>query len=41
DEASVVEATGAAIFLIDGEYNNIKITHPSDLAVAEKILEAL
>jgi len=39
DEASVVEATGQKVFLINGEYNNIKITRPLDLVTAEKILE--
>ncbi|OIR00734.1 2-C-methyl-D-erythritol 4-phosphate cytidylyltransferase 2 [mine drainage metagenome] len=39
DEATVVEATGKEIFLIEGEYNNIKITRPIDLVIAEKILE--
>ena len=39
DEATVVEATGKEIFLIEGEYNNLKITRPIDLLIAEKILE--
>ena len=39
DEATVVEAMGQPIFLIEGEFNNIKITHPIDMVVAEKILE--
>ena len=39
DEATVVEATGQEIFLIEGEYENIKITRPVDLLIAEKILE--
>ncbi|ANI89517.1 2-C-methyl-D-erythritol 4-phosphate cytidylyltransferase [Arachidicoccus ginsenosidimutans] len=38
DEASVVEAFGKEIFLIDGESENIKITRPVDLVVAESIL---
>jgi 2-C-methyl-D-erythritol 4-phosphate cytidylyltransferase len=38
DEATVAEAAGHAIYLIDGEYDNIKITRPADLLVAEKIL---
>lgn len=38
DEASVVEASGNEIFLIEGEYNNIKITRPIDLIIAEKIM---
>ena len=39
DEATVVEAYGEKIFLIDGDYNNLKITRPIDLLIAEKILE--
>ena len=39
DEATVMEAFGKEIFLIDGEYENIKITRPLDLLLAEKILE--
>lgn len=38
DEATVVEASGTAVYLIDGEYTNIKITRPVDLLVAERIL---
>lgn len=38
DEATVVEASGNPVFLIEGEYSNIKITRPVDLLVAEKIL---
>jgi 2-C-methyl-D-erythritol 4-phosphate cytidylyltransferase len=38
DEASVVEAAGQRVELIEGENNNIKITGPADLAIAEKIL---
>lgn len=39
DEASVVEAFGLKVTLIDGDPTNIKITTPLDLMVAEKILE--
>jgi 2-C-methyl-D-erythritol 4-phosphate cytidylyltransferase len=38
DEATVVEATGTTIHLIEGEYTNIKITRPADLVIAEKIM---
>lgn len=38
DEASVAEAFGKEIFLIEGENDNIKITRPIDLIVAEYIL---
>lgn len=39
DEASVVEAFGMNVTLLEGETDNIKITRPIDLIVAEKILE--
>lgn len=39
DEASVVESTGVKINLVEGEPNNIKITKPIDLIIAERILE--
>lgn len=39
DEATVVEAYGIKISLVEGEENNIKITHPADLAIAERVLE--
>ena len=38
DEASVVESCGHAITLVEGETQNIKITHPIDLLIAEKYL---
>jgi 2-C-methyl-D-erythritol 4-phosphate cytidylyltransferase len=38
DEATVVEASGENVYLVDGEYDNIKITRPVDLLIAEKIL---
>lgn len=38
DEATVVEASGELVWLLEGEYNNIKITRPLDLVIAEKIL---
>lgn len=39
DDASVVEAYGHAISLVDGNRENIKITTPFDLAVANATLE--
>jgi 2-C-methyl-D-erythritol 4-phosphate cytidylyltransferase len=39
DEAAVVEDFGTTIHLVSGEADNIKITNPIDLIVAEKILE--
>ncbi len=38
DDASVVEAAGFPIHLIDGHRNNIKITYPEDLALASFLL---
>jgi 2-C-methyl-D-erythritol 4-phosphate cytidylyltransferase len=38
DETSVVEALHCPIHLVDGEQNNIKITTPLDLYLAEKLL---
>lgn len=39
DDASVMEYAGHEIFLIDGNPENIKITYPMDLAIAEYILQ--
>ena len=39
DEATVVEAYGETVFLTEGEYENIKITRPVDMMIAERILE--
>ena len=38
DEATVVEAFGLKIYLVDGEETNFKITWPVDLEIAEKLL---
>ena len=38
DEATVVEAHGMKVHLVEGEQNNIKITRPEDLAFAEVLL---
>lgn len=39
DDASVVEASGYDINIIEGERNNIKITYPIDLELAELLLK--
>jgi 2-C-methyl-D-erythritol 4-phosphate cytidylyltransferase len=39
DDASVVEFSNHPVHLIEGETNNIKITTPLDLAIAEKLLD--
>jgi 2-C-methyl-D-erythritol 4-phosphate cytidylyltransferase len=41
DEATVVEAYGLKISLVEGEEMNIKITRPVDLLMAERIIEEL
>ncbi|MFY7965176.1 MAG: 2-C-methyl-D-erythritol 4-phosphate cytidylyltransferase [Chitinophagaceae bacterium] len=38
DEATVVEATGKQVYLCEGDYNNIKITRPLDLLLAERLM---
>jgi 2-C-methyl-D-erythritol 4-phosphate cytidylyltransferase len=38
DDASVVEETGVKINLFEGSHENIKITFPEDIAIAEAIL---
>lgn len=40
DEATVVEAFGLKILLVEGEEHNIKITQPGDLLIAESLLHA-
>lgn len=40
DDASVVEAAGEHITLIEGERHNIKITTPEDMIIAEAIIAA-
>ncbi len=39
DEATVVEAFGLKVHLVQGEEHNIKITRPVDLMIAETLLE--
>lgn len=39
DDATVVEALGEKINLVDGNYENIKITRPGDLKFAEAFLK--
>ena len=40
DDASLVEAAGGKVVVVDGSPDNLKITNPSDLAVAEALLRA-
>lgn len=39
DDSSLVERLGFKVKVLEGEYENIKITTPEDLVLAEKILE--
>lgn len=39
DDASVAEAAGYRIYLAEGSYQNIKITFPEDIAIAEMLLK--
>ena len=39
DEATVVEAYGMKVSLVEGDENNMKITRPVDLLIAEKVIE--
>jgi 2-C-methyl-D-erythritol 4-phosphate cytidylyltransferase len=38
DESSLVERTGKAVRIVEGSYENIKITTPEDMAFAECVL---
>ncbi len=38
DDASVYEKTGRHVTLVEGDVKNIKITHPTDIIIAETIL---
>lgn len=39
DDAAVMEAAGHAVSLVDGDYDNIKITTPEDLMLAEMLIK--
>jgi 2-C-methyl-D-erythritol 4-phosphate cytidylyltransferase len=41
DEATVVEAAGHPVYLVEGETANIKITTPEDLVIAGKMMEGV
>lgn len=38
DDASLVERLGVSVYLVEGSYENIKLTTPEDMEVAEAIL---
>lgn len=40
DDASVWERAGGQVTLVEGETTNIKITHPIDIIIAQKLLDA-
>ncbi len=40
DDASAVERLGKAVFLVEGEEENLKITTPTDMILAEAIVRA-
>lgn len=39
DDSMLVEALGVPVYIVEGEYTNIKITTPEDLIMAENILK--
>lgn len=39
DDSMLVEALGVSVYVVEGEYTNIKITTPEDLIMAENILK--
>ncbi|MFT6745707.1 MAG: 2-C-methyl-D-erythritol 4-phosphate cytidylyltransferase, partial [Glaciecola sp.] len=39
DDASVIEAKGVSVNLVPGNFENIKITRPVDLQMAEMLLQ--
>lgn len=38
DDAALVERLGITVHVVEGDSDNLKLTHPEDLAVAERIL---
>ena len=38
DDATLVEATGAQVVLVDGDVRNLKVTHPGDVEVLRSLL---
>jgi len=39
DDAELVERLGVAVHVVPGDSDNLKVTHPEDLAVGERILQ--
>lgn len=40
DDASVFEAAGSEVHLVEGDYSNIKVTTPEDLVIAESLMKS-
>src|SRR5690606_11806913 len=40
DEASILEAMGRSVAVVEGTTTNIKVTHPDDIALAAALLAA-
>lgn len=40
DDAEAVEAAGGTVYVVPGGYDNLKITTPEDLAIAEALIRA-
>lgn len=40
DEASLAELSGDPVWIVPGDSSNIKITHPTDIVIAEALLRA-
>jgi 2-C-methyl-D-erythritol 4-phosphate cytidylyltransferase len=40
DDATLVEAIGGRVVVVEGEADNLKITRPVDLLVARELLDA-
>jgi 2-C-methyl-D-erythritol 4-phosphate cytidylyltransferase len=38
DDASVLEAAGETVFMVEGEARNIKVTRPDDLVIAQALI---
>ncbi|RKN65170.1 2-C-methyl-D-erythritol 4-phosphate cytidylyltransferase [Paenibacillus ginsengarvi] len=39
DDAMLVERTGHSVYIVEGDYTNIKITTPDDMLLAQRLLE--
>ncbi|MGL4800465.1 MAG: 2-C-methyl-D-erythritol 4-phosphate cytidylyltransferase [Cellulosilyticaceae bacterium] len=39
DDSMLVEAMGSDVYIVEGDYTNIKITTPEDLVIAERLIE--